>query len=556
MKNGNILSIYGSHDAAATFINKAGKLTVLEYERFAKKRYAMFSKLYYITQEDNLVAGSTPIIDKRALGTPDQVRREFISYIKESIYDESVKTILWNSLAIEPYPYGDRPFTLDLDVALLKEFFPDAKLIKVGHHTSHIAGSFFTSPFKDATIISIDGGGREIDQDVTTMWATAKNGKLIKSKILPIDFGNAYGHIGFPISEINPGPDDDKQSLVYAGKVMGLCAYGKVREEWIDPMYTFYAEPENRDELGKAIFGKTFTLNCLEGQDSYDLAATSQYVFEQRFFEIFWDIIIKNDSDVILTGGCALNVLLNQKLAERLETINKKLYIPPDPNDCGLSLGQFAAFTKTKIDLDVYCGFPILDEDKFNEYKSNYNVTKCNVKKLVDVLKDGKIIGIVQNGSEIGPRALGNRSIICDPSIKDMKDTLNSKVKFREWYRPFAPVCRYEDMTKYFDNAFESKYMSYAPTVKSKYREVLPSITHVDGTARLQTVKESDHTLFYNILTELHTRGEIPVILNTSFNIKGSPILTTIEDALYVLDNTELDYVYCNGYLFDNEIIY
>ncbi len=134
-----------------------------------------------------------------------------------------------------------------------------------------------------------------------------------------------------------------------------------------------------------------------------------------------------------------------------------------------------------------------------------------------------------------------------------MKDILNSKVKFREWYRPFAPVCRLEDSEIYFNDVFESKYMSYAPTVKEQYREILPSITHIDGTARLQTVREEDHKLFYDILTELKKRDEIPVILNTSFNMKGYPILTTIEDALRVLDETEMDYVYIEGYLFKKQ---
>ena len=131
-----------------------------------------------------------------------------------------------------------------------------------------------------------------------------------------------------------------------------------------------------------------------------------------------------------------------------------------------------------------------------------------------------------------------------------MKDILNSKVKFREWYRPFAPVCILEDSNTYFDDVFESDFMSYAPKVKEEYRDVLPSITHIDGTARLQTVSKDGHKLFYNILKELKERNEIPVILNTSFNIKGAPILTTIEDALYVLDNTEMDYVYVEGFIF------
>ena len=150
-----------------------------------------------------------------------------------------------------------------------------------------------------------------------------------------------------------------------------------------------------------------------------------------------------------------------------------------------MALGQLLHVTKTKIDLSVYSGFDILDREKFNDYKQDYNATKCNVNELVDLLKDGNIIGILQGNSEVGPRALGNRSIICDPSIKNMKDILNSKVKFREWYRPFAPVCRYQDSEKYFDDVFESKYMSYAPLVKEEYRETLPSITHVDGTARV-----------------------------------------------------------------------
>jgi carbamoyltransferase len=131
-----------------------------------------------------------------------------------------------------------------------------------------------------------------------------------------------------------------------------------------------------------------------------------------------------------------------------------------------------------------------------------------------------------------------------------MKDILNEKVKFREWFRPFAPVCRYEDKDKYFENAFHSKFMSYAPIVKTEHKDKLFSITHADGTARLQTIKETDHELFYKILNSIEKLGGIPIILNTSFNIKGLPILSSIEDALYVLENTKLDHVYIEGYIF------
>ena len=169
---------------------------------------------------------------------------------------------------------------------------------------------------------------------------------------------------------------------------------------------------------------------------------------------------------------------------------------------------------------------------------------------IVDLIKSGKILGLVSECSEVGPRALGNRSIICDPSIVDMKDILNAKVKFREWFRPFAPVCRLEDKDTFFDKAYETEFMSYAPNVKDEYKSKLKSISHADNTARLQTVSEHQHITFYKILTELTNRNEIPVILNTSFNIKGMPILTTIEDALYCLDNTQMDYVIIEGWLF------
>ncbi len=129
-----------------------------------------------------------------------------------------------------------------------------------------------------------------------------------------------------------------------------------------------------------------------------------------------------------------------------------------------------------------------------------------------------------------------------------MKDILNKKVKFREWFRPFAPVCRIEDVDKYFDNVFESKYMSYAPIVKEQYREKLISITHIDNTCRLQTVEKG--CFFYELLTEMENNGLIPIILNTSFNIRGKPILSSLEDAFYVLDNTELDNVIFNEKIF------
>jgi carbamoyltransferase len=134
-----------------------------------------------------------------------------------------------------------------------------------------------------------------------------------------------------------------------------------------------------------------------------------------------------------------------------------------------------------------------------------------------------------------------------------MKDILNSKVKFREWFRPFAPVCLDEDMDEYFENAFNSYYMSYAPKVKKDYQDKLSSITHIDETSRLQTTNIDKCEIFTNILKELKSCNHIPVILNTSFNIKGLPILTTLEDAFYVLKTTELDFLIYNNKIFNRK---
>jgi len=522
----NILSLYLSHDAAATYIDKDDKIKVLEYERFVKQRYGAFTHT---------------MSNREGLGTTDEQRRDFLQYIKDSVKGD-IKTIVINDPNLHDGP-------------LIQEYFPNVEFKIASHHDAHAASGAYTSELNDAILLSFDGGGYDDGSNVCfTRTYLYKDNKIQRLNDYNFSLGIPYGHLAKCIKEIKAGPDCEDHSLVYSGKIMGLCGYGNIREEWIQPMFNYYTQGNSLSILSKEI-NLTLELNSIEGQDAYDLAATSQYVFEQSGFAIINDLIKSDLSlNVILVGGCALNVLFNQKMAHTLKEAGGTLFVPPYPNDCGLSLGQFLLYTKIKEKLSPYMGFDILDRDKFDDYKKEYKATKCSVSQLVDHIKDGKIIGILQGESEIGPRALGNRSIICDPSIKDMKDILNSKVKFREWYRPFAPVCRLEDSNTYFDDVFESDFMSYAPEVKKEYRDVLPSIAHIDGTARLQTVSKGGHKLFYNILKELKERNEIPVILNTSFNIKGAPILTTIEDALYVLDNTEMDFVYIEGFIFKKKI--
>ena len=216
-----------------------------------------------------------------------------------------------------------------------------------------------------------------------------------------------------------------------------------------------------------------------------------------------------------------------------------------------LLTGMILNHIKPKTAIDVtYAGLPILDRHTLMSHVEERRGRELDIDNLTDDLSNGKIVGVVRGTSEHGPRALGNRSIICNPAYPDMKDILNAKVKNREWYRPFAPVCKLEDVEKYFDFEGESRWMSFCPTVKEEWREKLVSITHVDGTARVQTVTEEQNPWLYNLLTEFEKKSGIGVLLNTSFNINGKPILSRYSDAFKLYDKTEMDCLLLEDYYF------
>lgn len=551
--NSKIISIHGLHDCSVTFVDKNDDLRIFDLERFSKIRYQSFIDLYKIVTDFRECDYDTKI--------------EFLNYLKTQLKEEPEYIL---------YSYMD-----DASIDLLKKYFNKSQFVLMGHHISHCISSYYQSGFKNALAMSFDGGGWDYEDEFNLDGRSYSIYKIIdgnletiattNSKDSPVFTLGLYGTLGFFISEIKKDVSRTNESLPhglsYAGKIMGLVAYGEVRKEWIEPLKKYYMMHPNdiySDKTWDFMVKKLsqdlnieLYENCFSGKDGYDLAATNQYVFEELCFSFVKPYIEEYKLDVIFSGGCALNVLFNQKLKEYLNQIGVDLYISPNPGDDGLSLGHYYWFNKNNYEnkpFSVYCGMDILDRDKipyyFNKYNNENKVSYSNVEKIVDLIKFGKIGGIIQGYSEIGPRALGNRSIICDPSIPDMKDIINSKVKFREWFRPFAPVCREEDKDLYFDNAFTSEYMSFAPKVKDEFMHKLPSITHADGTARLQTVTKNQHQLFYDILTELYNRKNIAVIMNTSFNIKGKPILTRVEDAFYVLENTELDFIVVENLLF------
>ena len=254
---------------------------------------------------------------------------------------------------------------------------------------------------------------------------------------------------------------------------------------------------------------------------------------------------------VAMAGGCALNVLLNTKL---LKLRNNKVFVPPNVNDCGIAAGGLLWYQNPEGQVDLtYSGTPILDKNQFGTYVQESDLVvyeNVQIEDFAQFISEGNIVGVIQGNSEHGSRALGNRSIICNP-VGDMKDVLNNKVKHREWYRPFAPMVRLEDCPKYFefDEGVESRHMIFVADVREEWREKLPAITHQDNSARLQTVTRAQNPLIYDLLGELEKFTGHAVLLNTSFNVDGKPILSRLSDAFKILRETELDAVYFEGKL-------
>lgn len=421
-------------------------------------------------------------------------------------------------------------------------------IIDESHHPSHAYGSFSQSGFEKALIISFDGGSND---GFFNLYIGEKGKNLIPVTNFGIDLGSHYHLIGLFCNEIK-----NYHALTSSGKVLGLQSYGKVIDSWKKPLRTFFKSSvpfwfnleEKKRKLSDEIGIQFSEHNKLSGENSYNLSRTAQEVFEEVFFECVDDIVKSYNLPIVLAGGCALNIVLNTKVKEKY---GLDVFVAPNSTDCGIPVGLLCKHFKPTKTIDVtYKGVGVLDKFSLMEYVNNRYGRIANKNQIVDDLLSGRIIGVVQGNSEHGPRALGNRSIICSPIPMNMKDTLNLKVKHREWYRPFAPIVRLEDVSEYFEWSGESRWMNFCPKVKEEYKSKLPAITHIDGTARVQTVTKEQNPLMYDILTLFKEKTGIGVLVNTSFNVDGKPILSTYKDAFKVLDETQLDRLYLDGYYF------
>jgi carbamoyltransferase len=367
------------------------------------------------------------------------------------------------------------------------------------HHRSHASAGYYTSPFDDAVIVVLDAIG---EWDTCSVWVGEGDKiKHVYSDMYPFSFGLFYSAFTQLIGLM---PNQEEYIM------MGMAAYGNPERYSAKVSNYFISHDMQKYNFHRGIVDWN---EPITEEDKFDIAAAVQYVYELRLLE-FMKLAKANTgkSNLVFMGGCALNSSANTLLWN----IFKDIWIMPNPGDAGSSLGAAAALYGKHIDWQN----PYLGYDLGGEYP---------VSQIVTGLIRDKVVAVASGKAEYGPRALGNRSILADPRDPNIKDKVNL-IKKRELFRPFAPVVLEEHAHKWFKMNFASPYMQY--TVECLQPDKIPAVVHADGTSRVQTVNKEQHPGLYEVLSNWYAMTGVPVLLNTSLNIKGQPLLNDETDIL------------------------
>ena len=461
---------------------------------------------------------------------------------------------LGNFLTSMPQWLQDR---LILPLVLKREIGYEGEVHFLEHHLSHAASTFLVSPFEKAAILTADGVGE---------WATMTYGhgkdrdiKVLKEMRYPDSLGLIYtaitAYLGF---RANSGE----------GKTMGLAGYGTPR--YLDKFKEIIqVKPDGSFRLDKRYFAFTtgkrmYTKRFInefgpereaEGeldQRHYDIAASLQIFVEETLISIANHVHKEVGSDnLCLAGGLFLNCVANQRILE--ETPFKRVFIQPASGDSGGALGAacyvnnvFFDYPRTYVMENAYLGSEYSDAEikralSLIQFESQAfdEVPLCE--EIAQALFQGKIVGWFQGRMEFGPRSLGCRSILANPCLPEIQDILNSRVKHRESFRPFAPIVLEEKANEYFEMKQNSPFMLLSPRVREDKMEVIPGVTHVDGTARVQTLAQDQNPLLYKLIQQFERLSGVPVLVNTSLNLRGDPVSCSPEDALICFERSEMD---------------
>ena len=466
------------------------------------------------------------------------------------------------------------------------------KIYTISHHEAHAASAYYASPFDDASIMVVDGLGSEAFAVGTQNRVPFMLRALDDKKRRRFHEVQSFFHgRGADISAINKHytlPDyQNGLGLIYmatsvflnfgdfgSGKVMGLAPYGgengifhrgfcelvegvaltRSEKNFVRHIEKFQKDfyPEIPVRTDQPLPDKTYTEIAYAVQD-----ATERYLIEiaNHLYKI------SPSKNLCYAGGVGLNSVANKKILDNSPFEN--IFIQPASCDSGLALGcaLYGAHAVMGVEQgtyrfgNAYLGCPYGEERILSALNATrgigYKKDTHIVSSAARLLADGNILGWFEGASEVGTRALGHRSIICDPRDPNMKDTLNARVKHREGFRPFAPSVLLEKAFDYFDLTCDSPYMLLIAKVTEAMQKEVPAITHVDGTARVQTVTKDGNGRYYELIKEFFRITGTPVILNTSYNIAGEPIVETPEDALGCFMSTEMDYLVIEDYLIE-----
>ncbi len=441
----------------------------------------------------------------------------------------------------------------------------------VGHHQSHAANAFFSSNYDEALIITIDGSGTE-----------KTNYMDVKSEFGEVEtFSSAFTFWKGKGLDIEPIERIPMESLtigspwrIYTGKIFGLssghphglaagsvmamAAPGDSDKYWRDFYNAFKAGGGGPSDATYANVEKYKPIADRSEQDAFDVAAGLQRATEEICREVMAPIIeAHNPKHICMSGGVVLNSVMVGKMYKWFPNV-EQIYICPVPYDGGLAIGssQFIyhqIFRKERVkwndNCTPYLGTTYSKEDVESALDGNKGITcvEAKDKDVIKLLTEQNIISVFGKGSESGRRALGNRSILCDPRSPDMKDLINEKVKHRQWFRPFAPSILRECVKDWFVKDIDSPYMTTVLDWKEEVRDKVPAVVHLNGTARLQTVTENDNKWYYNFIKKFDEETGVPILLNTSFNDR-EPIVETPEHAINCFMGTNIDYLYFYEY--------
>ena len=581
------------HDSAAALIIDGEIISAAQEERFSRKKHDPrypHNAVQFVLDYSNLKLSEVDYIvffEKPFLKF-ERLLETYLAFAPKGFTSFSMSMPIW---------LREKLFQKKFLFDKLKEHdknFNDIKKIHFSeHHFSHAASAFYPSPFKEAVILTLDGVG----EWATTTVAVGKENQItmLKEIHFPHSIGLLYSAFTYFIGfKVNSGEY----------KVMGLAPYGKPKykdiiiKELIDlkddgsfklnMKYFNYATglTMTNDKFSK-LFGQKVRNpeKDLLTQFHMDIASSIQAVIEEIVLRltnsIYKETKIKN---LCMAGGVALNCVANGKILNK--NIFQNIWLQPAAGDAGGSLGAALAFwyhelgNKRKVVSSgdemkgSYLGPSFTDEEVENTLKNlGGKYEKQNEESLIDTisneLKNEKTIGWFQGRMEFGPRALGARSIIADPRSDKMQKQLNLKVKFRESFRPFAPSILREDVNNWFELNTDSPYMLLVADVKKNIqipmnkkdqnlfgieklnvkRSSIPAVTHVDYSARIQTVHEKTNQKYYKLLKRFKEITGCPLLVNTSFNVRGEPIVCSIEDAFRCFMGTNLDILVCENFI-------